>query len=137
RYLESRLIYLRELEERRESILRSIRGQDKLTGDLEQQILAAMTKTELEDLYLPYKPKRRTKAQIAREAGLEPLALQLLKDPELNPEESAANYLNPDKGIGEVQVALEGARRILMEHFAEDAGLLSQLREYLWQRGEL
>lgn len=137
RYLESRLIYLRELEERRESILRSIRGQDKLTEDLERQILTAMTKTELEDLYLPYKPKRRTKAQIAREAGLEPLALQLLKNPGLSPEESAANYLNPDKGIGEVQVALEGARRILMEHFAEDAGLLSQLREYLWQWGEL
>lgn len=137
RYLENRVIYLRELEERREAIVRSIEKQGKLTGELAQQLQAVTTKTELEDLYLPYKPKRRTKAQIAREAGLEPLALQLLEDPELNPEEIAANYLNPDKGIEEVPAALEGARRILMERFAEDARLLGQLREYLWQQGEL
>jgi uncharacterized protein len=137
RYLESRLAYLRELEERREAILQAIKKQDKLTEELEQQILAVMTKTELEDLYLPYKLKRRTKAQIAREAGLEPLALQLLKNPELYPEEVATSYLNSDKGIEEISVALEGARQILMERFAEDAGLLGQLREYLWQQGEL
>jgi uncharacterized protein len=137
RYLEGRLVYLRELEERREAILRAIKKQDKLTEELEQQILVVMTKTELEDLYLPYKLKRRTKAQIAREAGLEPLALQLLENPELNPEEVATNYLNPDKGIEEVQAALEGARRILIERFAEDASLLGRLREYLWQQGEL
>ncbi|ABA57802.1 RNA binding S1 [Nitrosococcus oceani ATCC 19707] len=137
RYLESRLVYLRELEERRETIACSIEKQDKLTAELEQQLLAAMTKTELEDLYLPYKPKRRTKAQMAREAGLEPLALQLLENPELDPETIAADYLNPDKGIEEVSAALEGARRILMEHFAEEAGLLGQLREYLWKQGEL
>ncbi|QBQ55999.1 Tex family protein [Nitrosococcus wardiae] len=137
RYLENRLIYLRELEERREAIVRSIEKQGKLTEELAQQLQAVTTKTELEDLYLPYKPKRRTKAQIAREAGLEPLALQLLENPEFNPEELAANYLNPEKGIEEVQAALEGARRILMERFAEDALLLGQLREYLWQQGKL
>lgn len=137
RYLESRLAYLRELEDRREAIMRSIEKQGKLTEELARQILAATTKTALEDLYLPYKPKRRTKAQIAREAGLEPLALQLLEKPELNPEEIAANYINPDKGVEGVEAALEGARRILMERFAEEANLLGQLREYLWQRGEL
>lgn len=137
RYLESRLVYLREFEERRETIVRSLEKQEKLTAELERQLLAAMTKTELEDLYLPYKPKRRTKAQMAREAGLEPLVLQLLENPELNPEETAANYLNPDKGIEEISAALEGARRILMERFAEEASLLGQLREYLWQQGEL
>jgi uncharacterized protein len=137
RYLEGRLAYLRELEERRETVLQTIKKQGKLTGKLEQQILAVMTKTELEDLYLPYKLKRRTKAQIAREAGLEPLALQLLRNPELHPEEIATNYLNSDKGIEEVSIALEGARQILMERFAEDAALLGQIREYLWQQGEL
>ncbi len=137
RYLEGRLAYLRELEERRETIVRSIEKQDKLTAELEQQLLAAMSKTELEDLYLPYKPKRRTKAQIAREAGLEPLALQLLENPELDPEAMAVDYLNLDKGIEEVPAALEGARRILMEYFAEEASLLGQLREYLWKEGKL
>lgn len=137
RYLESRLVYLRELEERREAILRSIEKQGKLAGELEQQILMAASKTVLEDLYLPYRPKRRTKAQIAREAGLEPLALRLLENPELNPEETAADYLNPDQGVEDERAALEGARYILMEQFAEDASLLGQLREYLWREGKL
>lgn len=137
RYLESRLVYLRELEERREAILRSIEKQGKLAGELEQQILMAASKTALEDLYLPYRPKRRTKAQIAREAGLEPLALRLLENPELSPEETAANYLNPDQGVEDERTALEGARYILMEQFAEDASLLGQLREYLWREGKL
>ncbi|MFM8441761.1 MAG: Tex-like N-terminal domain-containing protein, partial [Methylococcus sp.] len=115
RHLENRLAYLRELESRRQTVLGSIREQGKLTPDLEQAILAADSKTLLEDLYLPYKPKRRTKAQIAREAGLEPLALALLTAPDRMPEEEAAGYLNPDQGIVDVAAALEGARQILME----------------------
>jgi uncharacterized protein len=137
RHLEHRLVYLRELEERRAVILRSVKDQGKLTEVLEGQILAAITKTELEDRYLPYKPKRRTKAQIAREAGLEPLARRILEDPKLDPENLAASYVDPEKGINDTAAALDGARRILMEQFSEDATLLGRLREYLWQHGIL
>lgn len=133
RYLEERLLYLRELDERRAVVLQSIREQEKLTPELEQSILAADTKTRLEDLYLPFRPKRRTKAQIAVEAGLEPLALALWKDPTLDPEEQAVQYINVELGVEDVKAALEGARHILMEHFAEDADLINELREYLWQ----
>ncbi|WP_077732482.1 Tex family protein [Methylocaldum sp. 14B] len=137
RTLEVRLSYLRELEDRRQIILDSIREQDKLTPELEQAILAADTKTLLEDLYLPYKPKRRTKAQIAREAGLEPLADALLGDPSLVPETEAQQYVDADKGVPDVAAALEGARQILMERFAEHAGLLAELRERIWNEGIL
>jgi uncharacterized protein len=137
RNLETRLAYLRELEDRRETVLNSIREQGKLTPELEAAILAAETKTLLEDLYLPYKPKRRTKAQIAREAGLEPLALDLLANPALNPKDEAAKYLSEDKGVADVDAALEGARQILMENFAEDAALLGEIREKVWGEGIL
>jgi len=137
RLLEERLIYLRELNDRRETILDSIRAQGKLTPDLEQAILEADTKTLLEDLYLPYKPKRRTKAQIAREAGLEPLADALLDDRDLMPEEAAAAYIDADKGIADVAAALEGARQIIMERISEDAELLAELRERIWRNGIL
>ena len=137
RSLETRLAYLRELEERRETILASIRSQGKLTPELEQAIRAADNKTSLEDLYLPYKPKRRTKAQIAREAGLEPLADRLLADSSLNPEELAETYLNPDHGFGDAAAVLDGARQILMERFTEDAALLQELRQKVWSEGVL
>jgi len=137
RTLEERLHYLRELEDRRNTILNSIREQGKLTPELEAQILAADAKNRLEDLYLPYKPKRRTKAQIAREAGLEPLALQLLEDPTLEPETVAAGFVKPDQGVEDVKAALEGAKQILMEKFSEDAELLGRLRDHLWQQGIL
>ncbi len=137
RQLEQRLRYLRELEERRAAILESIRTQDKLTAELEQALMSADTKTRLEDLYLPFKRKRRTKAQIAREAGLEPLARALLKDPRLTPEVVAKTYILVEKGVADTKAALEGARHILMEKFAEDAELVGELREYLWQNGKL
>ncbi|WP_372750045.1 Tex-like N-terminal domain-containing protein, partial [Litorivivens sp.] len=137
RELESRLGYLRDLEDRREAILNSIREQDKLSPELEQKILAADTKSRLEDLYLPYKPKRRTKGQIAIEAGLEPLANALLGNPELDPETEAAVYLNPEHKIETVKDALDGAKYILMERFAEDADLIEKLRNYLWEQGKL
>jgi uncharacterized protein len=137
RLLEERLIYLRDLEERRGVVLNSIREQGKLTEALERDIQAAGTKTRLEDLYLPYRPKRRTKAQIAREAGLEPLALKLLQDPGLDPESEASGFVDADKSVPDVKSALEGARQILMERFAEDAELLGRLREYLWDNGIL
>ncbi len=137
RQLEERLRYLRELEDRRDSILKSIREQEKLTPVLEKDILAADTKTVLEDLYLPYKKKRRTKGQIAREAGLEPLADKLLETPSLDPEKEAAAYLNKDAGIDDAKAALEGAKFILMERFTEDAALLGRLRSFLWQEGEV
>ncbi len=137
RHLEERLRYLRELEDRRKSVLDSIREQDKLTPELEADILAADTKTRLEDLYLPYKPKRRTKAQIAREAGLEPLAQALLVDPGLEPEAEAATYVNAELGVADIKAALDGAKYILMEQFSEDADLLAGLRELLWQEGLL
>ncbi|MDM8561481.1 Tex family protein [Candidatus Parabeggiatoa sp. HSG14] len=133
RTLEERLRYLRELNERREVILNSIRDQEKLIPELEVAILEADTKTRLEDLYLPYKPKRRSKAKSAREAGLEPLALDLFQNPTLVPEEAAVAYINTEKGIDDAQKALEGARHILMEKFAENAELLGELREYLWE----
>ena len=137
RTLETRLIYLRELNERREVILASIREQGKLTPELEQAILAADSKTLLEDLYLPYKPKRRTKAQIAREAGLEPLADSLLANPLLDPQTEAKAYINPEKGVADEAAALDGARQILMERCAEDAALLQVLREKIWNEGIL
>ncbi|WP_372748569.1 Tex family protein, partial [Litorivivens sp.] len=120
-----------------EAILNSIREQDKLSPELEQKILAADTKSRLEDLYLPYKPKRRTKGQIAIEAGLEPLANALLGNPELDPETEAAVYLNPEHKIETVKDALDGAKYILMERFAEDADLIEKLRNYLWEQGKL
>ncbi|MDH5517074.1 MAG: RNA-binding transcriptional accessory protein [Gammaproteobacteria bacterium] len=135
RQLEERLGYLRELDERRAVILKSIDEQGKLTDQLKQSIAAAETKTSLEDLYLPYKKKRRTKAQIAREAGLEALANGLLADASQSPEQLAAGFINKDKGVEDIAAALDGARQILMEQFAEDAGLLGELREYLWQGG--
>ncbi|MDT8398037.1 MAG: Tex family protein [Pseudomonadales bacterium] len=135
RALESRLSYLRDLEERRQVILKSIEEQGKLNPALAQALREAETKNRLEDLYLPYKPKRRTKAQIAREAGLEPLALALREDPRLDPEVAAQAYIKPDQGIADGKAALDGARQILMEQFAEDADLLHVLRSYLWDRG--
>ncbi|MDF0750008.1 RNA-binding transcriptional accessory protein [Marinobacter sp. 71-i] len=137
RTLEDRLRYLRELEDRRSTILKSIEEQGKLTDELRASIDAADTKNRLEDLYLPYKPKRRTKAQIAREAGLEPLADALYDDPTLEPERTAEGYLNEDAGITDTKAALDGARYILMERFAEDAELLGELRDFIWQQGQL
>ncbi|WP_417548364.1 Tex family protein [Marinobacter segnicrescens] len=137
RTLEERLRYLRELEERRETILKSIEEQGKLTDELRAAVDEADTKNRLEDLYLPYKPKRRTKAQIAREAGLEPLADSLYDNPGQDPEALAAGYLNSEAGVEDVKAALEGARNILMERFAEDAELLGRLRDYLWSEGQL
>jgi len=135
RNLEDRLGYLRELEARRTAILASIEEQGKLTPELQAEILAAETKQRLEDLYLPYKPKRRTKAQIAREAGIEPLALALLDDPMRVPETEAARFLDAEAGFADIKAVLDGARQILMEKFAEDATLLGQLREYLNDHG--
>src|SRR5208282_4761578 len=120
RTLEERLGYLRELDERREAILKEIQTQGKLTEELEQQIRAADSKARLEDLYLPYKPKRRTKAQIAREAGLEPLADLLLLDPGKNPQREATNFVDAGKGVDDTAQALDGARAILVERFGED-----------------
>jgi uncharacterized protein len=137
RTLEERLRYLRELDERREAILKEITAQGKLTGELEQQIRAADSKARLEDLYLPYKPKRRTKAQIAREAGLEPLAELLLAEPARDPQAEAANFVDAERGVPDQAAALEGARSILVERFAEDADLLGELREAMAARGTM
>jgi uncharacterized protein len=137
RTLAERLVYLRELDERRDSILKSITEQGKLTPELEAALYASDNKTTLEDLYLPYKPKRRTKAQIAREAGLEPLADSLLADPSQDPNALAETYVNAEAGVADAKAALDGARAILIERFAEDAELLGQLREKLWNEGEL
>jgi uncharacterized protein len=137
RTLEERLRYLRELEERRAAILDSIREQGKLDDALEARILAAETKARLEDIYLPFKPKRRTKAQIAREAGLEPLADGLLGDPTTDPQAAAAVFVDPEKGVADTAAALDGARAILVERFAEDADLIGELRETMWNRGRL
>jgi len=131
RTLEERLGYLRELEDRRSTILASIEEQGKLNPELKTAILGADTKTRLEDLYLPYKPKRRTKGQIAIEAGLEPLADALLNDPELNPEQQAQVYINAELGIADSKAALDGAKYILMERFSEDADLIGRLRQQL------
>lgn len=135
RTLDERLTYLRELEDRRAAILASIDEQGKLTPELAAQINDAETKQSLEDLYLPYKPKRRTKAQIAREAGLTPLAEALLADPTLKPEDEAAKFINAEAGFADTKAVLDGARQILMEQFSEDAALLGKLREYLDEHG--
>ncbi|MEM5428386.1 Tex family protein [Cupriavidus oxalaticus] len=139
RNLEERLLYLRDMEDRRAAILASIQEQGKLTPELQAAIEAAETKQALEDLYLPYKPKRRTRAQIARECGLEPLALALLADPTLDPQAEAAKYVNgnptADGGVPDVKAALDGARDILSEQFGETAELLGKLREHLWNNG--
>ena len=131
RHFETRLIYLRELEDRRQTILKSIEEQGKLTDELRDKIQATQSKTELEDLYLPFKPKRRTKGQIAIEAGLEALADLLWNEPKTAPESTALDYVNAEKGVADVKAALDGARYILMERFAEDAGLLAKVRDYL------
>ncbi|KUZ18446.1 Tex family protein [Burkholderia diffusa] len=135
RQLEERLLYLRELEDRRAAILSSIDEQGKLTDELRAAIDAADSKQVLEDLYLPYKPKRRTRAQIAREAGLEPLAQALLANPLLDPQTEAAAYVDADKGVADVKAALDGARDILSEQFGETAELLGKLRDYLHSQG--
>ncbi|WP_439241401.1 Tex family protein [Lonepinella sp. BR2474] len=137
RHFETRLIYLRELEDRRQTILKSIDEQGKLTPELQQQIQQTQSKTELEDLYLPYKPKRRTKGQIAIEAGLEPLADLLWTEPNHDPENTASQFVNAEKGIADSKAALDGAKYILMERFAEDATLLAKIRQYLQQSAVL
>jgi len=137
RLLEERLSYLRELEDRRAAILASVEEQGKLDDALKAQIREADTKARLEDLYLPYKPKRRTKAQIAREAGLEPLALGLRDDPTVAPEERAAAYVDEAKGVADVKAALDGARQILIESIAENATLLGELRDTIWSKGQI
>ncbi|MFJ4918957.1 Tex family protein [Streptomyces sp. NPDC088725] len=137
RTLEERLRYLRELEDRRAAILESVREQGKLDEALEERIRAADTKARLEDIYLPFKPKRRTKAQIAREAGLEPLATALLNDPSVEPPVAAGAFVDADKGVADAAAALEGARAILTERFSEDADLIGELRERMWSRGRL
>ncbi|AOT62130.1 MULTISPECIES: Tex family protein [Streptomyces] len=137
RTLEERLRYLRELEDRRAAILDSVHEQGKLTEELRARILQADTKARLEDIYLPFKPKRRTKAQIAREAGLEPLADGLLADPGVEPLAAAAAFVDADKGVADPAAALEGARAILTERFSEDADLIGEMRERMWTRGRL
>jgi uncharacterized protein len=137
RLLEERLRYLRELEDRRAAILDSINEQGKMTDALKADLLTADTKARLEDLYLPYKPKRRTKAQTAREAGLEPLALGLREDPDQDPETVAAGFVDADKGVADIKAALDGARAILMETIAEDATLVGELRDWMWEKGQI
>ncbi len=131
RHFETRLIYLRELEDRRQTILKSIEEQGELSDELRDKIHATQSKTELEDLYLPYKPKRRTKGQIAIEAGLEPLADLLWNEPKNDPELTALSFVDAEKSVADSKAALDGARYILMERFAEDAGLLAKVRDYL------
>lgn len=135
RLLQERLVYLRDMEARRATVIESIESQGKLTEELKSALMQAETKQRIEDLYLPYKPKRRTRAQIAKEAGLEPLADKLLENPTLVPEQEAENFLNPQKGISAVKDALNGARDILAERFSEDAELLSALRSFLSKHG--
>ncbi|MFI1252936.1 Tex family protein [Streptomyces netropsis] len=137
RALEERLRYLRELEDRRTAVLESVRSQGKLDESLEARIREADSKARLEDIYLPFKPKRRTKAQIAREAGLEPLADGLLRDPGVEPLAAAAAFVDPDKGVADAAAALEGARAVLTERFGEDADLIGELRERMWSRGRV
>ena len=131
RDLEARLSYLREMEDRRDAILASIAEQGKLTKPLLDDLLAADSKSRLEDLYLPYKPKRRTRAQIAREAGLEPLADAIVADPSIAPEERAKAFIDADKGVADAAAALDGARAILIERFGEDAALVGELRNWV------
>ena len=137
RLLEERLRYLRELEDRRAAVLASVEEQGKLSDALKAELLNADTKARLEDLYLPFKPKRRTKAQIAREAGLEPLALGLREDATRSPEAFAESFVDADKGVADVRAALDGARAILMESIAEDARLVGELRDWLWAQGQI
>lgn len=137
RTLQERLAYLRELDERREVVLRSISEQGKLTEELRKAIVEADTKTRLEDLYRPFMPKRRSKAQTAREAGLEPLALGLLDDPSQDPQQAAEAFVSADKGVSDAVAALEGARHILIELFADDPQLTGELREHLWDKAKL
>lgn len=137
RMLEERLTYLRELEERRTAILNSVKEQGKLDAALEAAIMKADSKGRLEDIYLPFKPKRRTKAEIAREAGLEPLSELLLKEPQNDPKTVAAPFVDADKQVADVEAALEGARAILVERFAEDADLIGTLREQMWTQGRM
>ncbi|MFS0715701.1 Tex family protein [Arthrobacter sp. 1P04PC] len=137
RTLEERLRYLRELEDRRRTILEAIAAQGALTPELEAAVVGAETKSRLEDIYLPFKSKRRTKAQAAREAGLEPLADTLLKHPDRDPEREAARYLNPEHAVGDAAAALAGARSILVERVAQDADLAETLRERLWTQGRM
>ncbi|KAA1227011.1 RNA-binding transcriptional accessory protein [Vibrio cholerae] len=137
RNLDSRLAYLREMDDRRQTILKSIQEQGKLTPELEQAILSADSKNRLEDLYLPYKPKRRTKGQIAIEAGLEPLADRLWTQPNTDPESEAAKYINAEKGVADSKAALDGARAIVMERIAEDANLLEKIRQHLNRNAEI
>ena len=135
RLLQERLVYLRDMEARRTAVIDSIASQGKLTDELKLALMQAETKQRIEDLYLPYKPKRRTRAQIAKEAGLEPLADKLLENPTLVPEQEAEHFLNPEKGISAVKDALNGARDILAERFSEDAELLAALRSFLGKHG--
>lgn len=137
RDLDERLRYLRELEDRRRAVLEAIAAQGKLTAELEAAVVAADTKSRLEDIYLPFKSRRRTKAQIAREAGLEPLADTLLKRPDLDPEREAAKYLNTEHAVGDAATALAGARAILVERAAQDPDLAETLRERLWTQGRM
>jgi uncharacterized protein len=137
RNLEERLRYLRELEDRRKAVLESIRSQDKLTPQLEAEIVGAESKAKLEDLYLPYKPKRRTKATIAREAGLAPLAALLLAEPSRDPRAEAEKFVDAEKGVKAPEEALDGARSILVEQFSEKADLIGTLRENFWTRGRI
>jgi uncharacterized protein len=137
RLLAERLVYLREMEDRRTAIVASITEQGKMTDQLAADIASADSKARLEDLYLPYRQKRRTKAQIAREAGLEPLAHLLLSDPTQQPENAAAPYVDISKGVEDIKAALDGARQILIERMAEDADLLGRLRDHLWEGGFL
>ncbi len=137
RQLDERLSYTRELDERRETVLESIQEQGKLTPELRNAILTADTKQRLEDLYLPYRKKRRTRGQIAREAGLEPLARLLLEQPDTVPEAAAAAYVNPAKDVADVNAALDGAKHLLAEEFAEDAELVGALRDHAWDHGVL
>ncbi|MBY7823960.1 RNA-binding transcriptional accessory protein [Vibrio fluvialis] len=137
RTLDSRLAYLREMDDRRQTIIKSIQDQGKLTPELEQAIQDADSKTRLEDLYLPYKPKRRTKGQIAIEAGLEPLADKLWTQPDTDPEREAERYITADKGIDDSKAALDGARAIIMERIAEDANLLEKIRQHLTRNAEI
>lgn len=137
RNLEERLIYLRDMEDRRTTILKSIEEQGKLSEELERSLMAADTKTRLEDLYAPYKPKRRTKAQIAREAGIEPLLDLLLENPTLSPEDSAKDYFNAEAGFADESSVLEAARNIFLERVAEQADLVGKLRDYVWSNAQL
>ncbi|HET7791962.1 MAG TPA: Tex-like N-terminal domain-containing protein, partial [Rhizobacter sp.] len=137
RDLEARLGYLRELEERRAAVLKSIEEQGKLTPELRAAVEGAPTKQELEDIYLPYKPRRRTKGMIAREAGLEPLADKLFADPSLDPATEAAAFINAEGGFADALAVLDGVRDLLSERWAEDAALVGKLREWLWDEGLL